>query len=185
MKKMIILDRDGVINFDSSEYIKSPDEWHAIPGSLEAIASLNRAGFQVIIATNQSGVARGYYNLATLDEIHEKLMAELAAVGGYVEEIFFCPHHPDERCNCRKPKPGLFQQIQKKYEVDLQDVYFVGDSFTDVLVAKAVGCKFMMVLTGNGARTLAEHPDLHTELQFKNLAEAADYAIRHSQKASS
>ena len=182
MKKIIILDRDGVINFDSPDYIKSPDEWHPIPGSLDAIATLNRAGFQVIIATNQSGVARGYYNLLMLDEIHEKLMAELAAVGGYIEEIFFCPHHPDEHCACRKPKTGLFQQIQKKYEVDLRDVFFIGDSFSDVEASRAVGCKFIMVLTGNGAKTLAAHPELQTLLQFRNLAEAAEYIVNQQNK---
>src|SRR5579862_2669163 len=108
----IILDRDGVINYDSEAYIKSPEEWLPIPGSLEAIATLNRHGFRVLIATNQSGVSRGYYDLAMLDRIHEKLVAQLAAVGGCIEEIFFCPHHPDDHCVCRKPKPGMIYQIK-------------------------------------------------------------------------
>ena len=107
----ILLDRDGVINFDSHEYIKSPAEWRPIPGSLEAIAQLNRHGFRVLVVTNQSGVARGYFDLDILSQIHEKLVNELASVGGYVEEFFFCPHHPDEACDCRKPKPGMVTWI--------------------------------------------------------------------------
>ena len=153
----IILDRDGVINHNSDQYIKSPDEWIAIPGSLEAIAQLNRTGFRVIIATNQSGVARGYYDMAVLDTIHEKMISELAAVGGYIEEIFFCPHHPEEHCLCRKPKPGLFQQIQRKYPVCLADTLFVGDSYSDVQTAFAAGCKPVLVLTGNGQRDVKRY----------------------------
>lgn len=173
----IILDRDGVINYDSKEYIKSPDEWLPIPGSLDAIAQLNRRGFRVLIVTNQSGVARGYYDLDTLDRIHEKLMGELAAVGGYVEEIFFCPHHPDESCACRKPKPGLLHQIAKKYPINWAETFFIGDSIGDVRVAQSVGCLPMLVLTGNGEKTLQTHPDLINIPHFPNLAKAADYVI--------
>src|SRR5260221_14569878 len=124
----IILDRDGVINYDSIEYIKSPDEWLPIPGSLDAIAQLNRSGFHVLVVTNQSGVARGFYDLEMLDLIHEKMMHELAAVGGYIDEIFFCPHHPDENCICRKPKPGLFQKLAAKYPLNLAGTFFICDS---------------------------------------------------------
>jgi D-glycero-D-manno-heptose 1,7-bisphosphate phosphatase len=156
----IILDRDGVINFDSDHYIKNPDEWIAIPGSLEAIAQLNRAGYRVLVATNQSGVARGYYSLETLDEIHEKMQRELAEVGGHVEEIFFCPHHPDE-----------------KYQINLADTFFVGDNLSDVQVAKVVGCKPLLVMTGKGAQMLEKNPELKTVKSFSNLAEAVDYIL--------
>lgn len=179
MMPFIILDRDGVINHDSEHYIKSPDEWLPIPGSLEAIAHLNRHGYRVLIATNQSGIARGYYDIEMLDAIHEKLMRELAAVGGHVEEIFFCPHHPDEACHCRKPNPGLFQQIKAKYPVDFADTYFIGDSFSDVQVARAIGCKPILVLTGKGALTLERYPDVKDVPCFSNLAEAVDYVIQH------
>lgn len=178
MKKLIILDRDGVINHDSSEYIKSPDEWLPIAGSLEAIAHLNRAGYHVVIATNQSGIARGYYDLETLDRIHEKLVDELAQVGGYVDEIFFCPHHPEDKCNCRKPKPGLFYQIQEKYKIDLKNVFFIGDSLSDMQVAREVGCRPILVLTGKGVKTLAENPELREILSFANLAVAAEYVLQ-------
>jgi len=173
----IILDRDGVINFDSDQYIKSPEEWLPIPGSLEAIAALNRAGYRVLVATNQSGVARGLYDLDTLDQIHEKMMRELAAVGGYVEEIFFCPHHPDESCECRKPKPGMLYAIQAKYGISLPDTFYIGDSLADVGVAEATGCKLLLVLTGNGHVTLERNPALSVLPRFNNLAEAADYVL--------
>lgn len=176
--KIIILDRDGVINYDSPEYIKSPDEWLPIPGSLEAIATLNRAGFRVIIATNQSGVARGFYDVQMLMMIHEKLTNELAAVGGYVDEIFFCPHHPDEKCLCRKPQPGLIYQIEKKYDINLADTFFIGDSVTDMNVAIATGCQPILVMTGNGEKTLANNP-LFSEIPcFRDLAEAVEYIMQ-------
>lgn len=173
----IILDRDGVINFDSDEYIKSPDEWQPIQGSLEAIAQLNRSGYRVLIATNQSGVARGLYDLETLDQIHEKLMRELSAVGGYVEEIFFCPHHPNENCNCRKPKPGLFYQMTEKYNFELAGTYFIGDSLTDVEVARVVGCIPLLVLTGKIKEELTEHPTLQNVHAFSDLAQAVSYVL--------
>lgn len=178
MTKAIILDRDGVINFDSLEYIKSPDEWLPIPGSLEAIAQFNRAGYAVFVATNQSGLARGYYDMETLDRIHEKFLHELASVGGHIEEIFFCPHHPDDACNCRKPKPGLFHRIAQQYHVKLGETFFVGDSWSDVQAATEVGCRPILVMTGNGKKTLAAHPELKDILQFTNLAAAADYLTR-------
>lgn len=173
----IILDRDGVINYDSDLYIKSPAEWLPIPGSLEAIAKLNRYGFHVLIATNQSGVARGYYDIEMLDQIHEKLMQELAAVGGYVEEIFFCPHHPDDHCDCRKPKPGLLYQIEKKYPLKLHDTYFIGDSYVDVQAAQAAGCKPILILTRKGQMALEKYPELLNTTCFDSLAQAADYVL--------
>lgn len=179
-KPIIILDRDGVINYDSDEYIKTPDEWEAIPGSLEAIAQLNRAGFRVLLVTNQSGVGRGYYNLETLDQIHEKLTQELASVGGYIEEIFFCPHHPIDNCECRKPKPGMLNKIQDKYDIDFKDVFYIGDSLVDIQVAKMVGCKPILVLTGNGKKTLAENPELSQIENFSDLSEAVKYIIKQN-----
>ena len=173
----IILDRDGVINYDSDEYIKSPDEWLPIPGSLQAIAQLNRAGFHVLIATNQSGVARGLYDLEMLDTIHEKLMRELAAVGGHVDEIFFCPHHPDEKCACRKPKPGLIYRMQEKYKMDLADTFFIGDSLVDVQAAKQAGCQPLFVLTGKPNRPLIDINELVNVPTFENLAAAVDYVV--------
>lgn len=175
--RFIILDRDGVINYESNEYIKSPAEWLPIPGSLEAIAQLNRAGFRVLVATNQSGVARGYYDIETLDAIHEKLMQELAAVGGYIDEIFFCPHHPDAHCFCRKPKPGLLYQIQEKYAVDFMQTYFIGDSTSDVEAAQRVGCIPILLHTGNGATSLEKYPALLNILHFADLAAAVEFII--------
>jgi D-glycero-D-manno-heptose 1,7-bisphosphate phosphatase len=180
MKKMIILDRDGVINYDSHEYIKSPDEWHSIPGSLEAIAQLNRAGFYVMVVTNQSGIGRGYYDVATLDLIHEKMFSELAAVGGHIEEIFFCPHLPTDNCLCRKPKPGLLQQIQKKYAINLADVFFIGDKISDVQAAKASGCKPIFLLTGLEKIDVKSHPELIDVPCFLNLSDAVEYVIKTS-----
>lgn len=173
----IILDRDGVINFDSHEYIKSPDEWLPIPRSLEAIATLNRAGFRVLVATNQSGVARGYYDVEMLDQIHEKMMRELAAVGGYIEEIFFCPHHPDDGCSCRKPMPGMLHDIQNKYGLSLSDIYFVGDSLADMGAAESAHCKPILVMTGNGKKTLASNAALATVPHFADLHEVVEYVL--------
>lgn len=175
--KYIILDRDGVINFDSPHYIKSPDEWHPIPGSLEAIATLNRAGFHVLVATNQSGIARGYYDLETLNDIHEKLIRELTAVGGYIDEIFFCPHHPDDHCSCRKPQPGMLHQIRDKYHLSLENTYFVGDSVADVELCLKTGCKPLLVLTGNGKQTLEKYAESHHIPAFENLADTVRFVI--------
>ncbi len=174
---LIILDRDGVINYDSDYYIKSPDEWLPIPGSLTAIAQLNRAGFRVVIATNQSGVARGLYDLEMLSQIHEKLIRELTSVGGYIEEIFFCPHHPAENCECRKPKLGMFKQIQAKYKVDLRDTFFIGDTFTDMQAAKEIPCKPILILSEKGQQALAMHPELASIPHFPDLAEAVHYVL--------
>lgn len=154
MKKLIILDRDGVINEDSEDYIKSPEEWQPIPGSLEAVAQLNQAGYTIAIATNQSGIARGLYNEQILQAIHEKMQSALASIGGAVDHIFYCPHSPWDDCGCRKPKPGLFEQIRKYYGLPLWHVPAVGDSLRDCQAAKQMGCRVMLVKTGNGTHTL-------------------------------
>lgn len=172
MKKFIFLDRDGVINYDSPAYIKTPEEWIPIPGSLEAIAQLNRLHYHVIVISNQSGIGRGYYALDILNEIHEKFIHNLATVGGYVDEIIFCPHHPRDNCACRKPRIGMILQMQKKYNIELANTFFVGDSYIDMQAASLAGCKPLLVLTGNGEKELQEHPELIEIPHCKNLAEA-------------
>ena len=148
--KLIILDRDGVINYDSDDYIKSPAEWIPIPGSLEAVAGLNHAGYTVVVATNQSGIGRGFFDLDTLQQIHEKMQQELARVGGKIDAIFFCPHMPEDHCDCRKPKPGLLLEIAKKFHYNLKNVPAVGDSLRDIEAAQAVGARPVLVRTGKG-----------------------------------
>lgn len=154
--KLIILDRDGVINQDSPEFVKSPDEWVALPGALEAIAKLNQAGFRVVIATNQSGLGRGLFDAATLNAIHGKLKTQLAKVGGTVDGIFICPHTPEHGCDCRKPLPGLFHAIAQRFDADLKGVPAVGDSLRDLQAAHAAGCAPLLVRTGNGPKTLKQ-----------------------------
>jgi D-glycero-D-manno-heptose 1,7-bisphosphate phosphatase len=154
--KLIILDRDGVINQDSDAFVKNPDEWIALPGSLQAIARLTQAGWRVVVATNQSGLARGLFDMDTLTAIHAKMRRELAAVGGSVDAVFMCPHGPDDNCACRKPKPGMFEQIGHRYDVDLAGVPAVGDSLRDLQASSSVGCSPWLVLTGNGKKALAK-----------------------------
>ena len=173
--KLVILDRDGVINYDSDQYIKSPDEWVAIPGSLEAIARLNDAGYQVAVATNQSGIARGLYPLATLADIHRKFEQQLTAAGGSVAGIFYCPHGPDDHCDCRKPKAGLYRQLQKALNVDtLSGVPVVGDSLRDLQAGELVGCQLNLVLTGKGGKTQKDGKLPENALIFDDLASFVD-----------
>ena len=152
--KLIILDRDGVINYDSDQFIKSPDEWRPIPGSLEAIARLNHAGFRVIVATNQSGLGRRLFDMATLISIHDKMYKALAQLGGRVDALFYCPHTADSNCDCRKPKPGMLIEIGQRFGVDLTGVPCVGDGERDLQAAAAVGAQPILVLTGKGEKTL-------------------------------
>lgn len=154
--KLIILDRDGVINIDSALYIKSPAEWKPLPGSLEAIARLNQAGYKVVVATNQSGIGRGLFDMDTLNAMHEKMHKALAVLGGRVDAIFYCPHTADEGCNCRKPKPGMFERISKLYNQDLSGVPAIGDSLRDLQAASALGCTPILVRTGKGEKTQAD-----------------------------
>ncbi|ATE58668.1 D-glycero-beta-D-manno-heptose 1,7-bisphosphate 7-phosphatase [Thauera sinica] len=158
-KKLIILDRDGVINVDSEQFIKSPDEWKPIPGSLEAIARLNQWGWRVVVASNQSGVGRGLFGMDMLNAINEKMVKSLAQVGGRLDAIFFCPHAADSTCDCRKPKPGLMRQIAERFNVDLAGVPCVGDSLRDLQAGMATGCTPYLVLTGKGAKT-RDDPEL-------------------------
>lgn len=174
--KLLILDRDGVINHDSDAYIKSLDEWIPIPGSIEAIAQLSKAGWTVAVATNQSGIARGYYSLATLEAMHARLRALVAEQGGEVGCIVHCPHGPDEGCECRKPKPGMLRAIAEHYQVPLTDVWFVGDSKGDLEAALAVDAQPVLVKTGKGERTLEKGIPQNT-LIFDDLAAIARQLI--------
>ena len=154
-KKLVVLDRDGVVNVDSDAFIKSPDEWVAIPGSLEAIARLNQAGYRVAIASNQSGIGRGLFDMAALNAMHEKMNRTAAAVGGRIDAVFFCPHTQEDECECRKPKPGMLQQIVERFEIDPANTPMVGDSLRDLQAGAALGFAPHLVLTGKGRKTLA------------------------------
>lgn len=157
--KLIILDRDGVINHDSSHYIRNPSEWHPIDGSIEAIARLNRAGWRVVMASNQSGLARGLFTMDALNAIHQHMRLRLAERGAHLDALFYCPHGPDDDCNCRKPGIGLFEDIARRFSVDLHQVPAVGDSLRDLQAAAQAGCTPWLVKTGNGASTL-QYPQL-------------------------
>ncbi|PPE69074.1 D-glycero-beta-D-manno-heptose 1,7-bisphosphate 7-phosphatase [Caldimonas thermodepolymerans] len=150
--KLLILDRDGTLNEDRDDFVKSPDEWQPLPGALEAVARLNRAGWTVVVATNQSGLARGLFDVATLEAMHAKMAALLAAHGGRVEKVYYCPHGPDDGCDCRKPRPGLFRRIAEDFGVDLSGVPTVGDSLRDLQAGAALGCATHLVRTGKAAR---------------------------------
>lgn len=154
--KLIILDRDGVINEDSDEYIKSLEEWIPIPGSIEAIAALSRAGYTVTVATNQSGIARKYFDEYELAGMHQKMCSLVEEAGGEISGVFFCPHGPEDDCDCRKPRTGLLEQIECEFGTSVENAPFVGDSAKDILAAKLAGCKPVLVLTGKGRTTLAE-----------------------------
>ena len=154
--KLIILDRDGVINHDSDKYIKSPDEWKPIKGSLEAIARLCQWGYRVVVATNQSGVGRGFFDMDTLNAIHEKMTRAVSQVGGRIDAIFYCTHTDADQCQCRKPKAGMLEEIATRYGVPLSGVPVVGDSLRDLQAAQVAGAQPMLVLTGKGAKTAAD-----------------------------
>ena len=149
--KLVILDRDGTINADSDDFVKKPDEWHPLPGALEAIARLNHAGWHVVIASNQSGLGRGLFDVASLNAIHAKMHKMLAAVGGRIDAVFYCPHSPEELCTCRKPLPGLFEQIGSRFGVPLSGVPTAGDSVRDLVAGARAGCEPHLVLTGKSA----------------------------------
>jgi D-glycero-D-manno-heptose 1,7-bisphosphate phosphatase len=154
--KLIILDRDGVINYDSDQFIKAPEEWRPVPGSVEAIARLNHAGYRVVVATNQSGIGRGLFDMAMLNNIHEKMFKALHHAGARLDAVFFCPHTADSKCECRKPKPGMLVEIGKRFHAELTGVPCIGDSLRDLQAAEAVGAQPMLVLTGKGEKTLRD-----------------------------
>lgn len=170
--KLLILDRDGVINQDSDDYIKSVEEWIPLTGAIQAIAQLSKSGWTVTVATNQSGLARGYYDEVTLQAMHQRLRELVAEQGGELGLIVYCPHGPDDGCNCRKPQPGMLRQIAEHYCTTLEGVWFVGDSNGDLQAALAVGCQPVLVKTGKGEHTLANALPANT-LVFEDLAAVA------------
>lgn len=178
-RRLVILDRDGVINHDSADFITSPDEWIAIDGSIEAIARLSAAGFDIAVATNQSGIGRKMLDYPTLEAIHRKMRREVRDAGGDIEKIVFCPHHPDDGCACRKPATGLFERLGHELGVPLDDVAMVGDSERDIVAARAVGGRPILVLTGNGESTLAAlSDDGDPPMSFANLDAVATFLIK-------
>jgi D-glycero-D-manno-heptose 1,7-bisphosphate phosphatase len=178
--KLAILDRDGVINFDSDQYIKSPAEWRPIPGSIEAIARLNQSGYRVAVATNQSGIGRGLFDMATLNAINDKMMEMVFRHGGRIDALFFCPHTAAEECACRKPRTGMLEEIAARFHADLNGVPCVGDSLKDVQSADAVGAQPILVLTGKGERTREEGGLPKKTLVFQDLAEASRHIVAHA-----
>jgi len=179
--KLIILDRDGVINHDSDAFIKSPDEWVPIPGSLQAIARLNQAGYRVVVATNQSGIGRKLFDMTTLNAIHQKMHTAAQQVGATIDAVFFCPHMADDNCDCRKPKPGMLQEIARRYEVNLKGVHTIGDSLRDLQSGFVVGCIPHLVLTGKGRKT-QEKGGLPPGTQiYPDLATVVDHLLAVNQ----
>jgi D-glycero-D-manno-heptose 1,7-bisphosphate phosphatase len=180
--QLVILDRDGVINHDSDACIKSLSEWVPLPGAIEAIAKLSRAGFTVAIATNQSGIARGFYDESTLQAMHDHLQSQVNAKGGQLAHIAYCPHGPDDHCDCRKPLPGLLAEIQEKLELEsLEGSWMVGDSLRDLQAGEAVGCRPVLVKTGKGEKTLSRNIGLEKALVYRDLAEFADWLCDQQQ----
>ena len=175
--KLAILDRDGVINHDSDQYIKSPSEWRPIAGSIEAIARLNQHGYHIAVATNQSGIGRGLFDMATLNAINDKMMEMVFRQGGRIDALFFCPHTAAEACGCRKPRTGMLEEIAARFHTELKGVPCVGDSLKDLQAAEAVGGQPLLVLTGKGARTREEGGMPKKTQVFENLAEAARHLI--------
>jgi D-glycero-D-manno-heptose 1,7-bisphosphate phosphatase len=165
-RPLIILDRDGVINVDSPNYVKTPKEWIPINGSSQAIARLSHAGFSVVIATNQAGISRGLFTFEDLHAIHSKMIDTLSQYGGVINAIFFCPHKPEDLCKCRKPEPGLIFEIQSRFKTDLKNVKFIGDSHRDILAANKSGATPWLVRTGNGEKTIKNHKKGIVKLPF-------------------
>ena len=175
--KLIILDRDGVINHDSDSFIKSPDEWEPNPGSLEAIARLYRSGYRIVVATNQSGIGRGLFDINALNAIHQKMHSAVRAAGGSVDSIFFCPHTVADNCDCRKPRQGMFSTIAKRYDVSLEGVPTVGDSLRDLQAGFLAGCQPILVMTGKGEETDKNGGLPPGTVQFENLEAAVAFLL--------
>jgi D-glycero-D-manno-heptose 1,7-bisphosphate phosphatase len=175
--KLVILDRDGVINHDSDQYIKSPAEWRPIAGSIEAIARLHQGGYRIAVATNQSGIGRGLFDMATLNAINDKMMEMVFRQGGRIDALFFCPHTAAEACGCRKPRTGMFEEIASRFHTELKGVPVVGDSLKDLQAAEAVGAQPILVLTGKGPRTQADGALPRRTLVFADLADAARHLL--------
>ena len=179
LTKYVLLDRDGVINHDCDDYIKSPEEWIPIDGSLEAIALLNQHGYRVAVISNQSGIGRGFYSLATLNAIHDKMHKAVAIKGGHIEAIYFCPHLPTEHCFCRKPKIGLLELFSREKNYPLKNIFFIGDSLSDMKAAQAVLALPLLVKTGKGLKTLSDNPQLNIPI-FENLYDATTFILTPS-----
>ena len=177
--KLIILDRDGVINYDSDAFIKTPDEWKPIPGSLEAIAHLTQAGYRVVVATNQSGIGRGLLDMTAFNAINDKMTELVFMQGGRIDALFFCPHTADENCNCRKPRTGMYEEIARRFGTDLTGVPCIGDARRDLEAAAKMGCHPILVLTGKGKLTQREGNLPKKTLVFADLAEAVKYLTLH------
>lgn len=175
--KLVILDRDGVINYDSEQFIKSPDEWKPIPGSLEAIARFTQASYRVVVATNQSGVGRGLFDMATLNAINRKMYDAVFHAGGRIDALFFCPHAADSNCHCRKPRTGMFVEISQRFNMSLEDVPSIGDSLRDIQASAAVGAQPVLVLTGKGEKTRATGELPHHTLIYADLLSAAKHLL--------
>ena len=178
--KLAILDRDGVINYDSDRYIKSPAEWRPIPGAIEAIARLNQGGWRVAIATNQSGIGRGLFDMATLNAINDKMMEMVFRHGGRIDAIFFCPHTPEDGCRCRKPRTGMFEEAAARFHTELKGVPCIGDMLKDLQAGEAVGGQPILVLTGNGRKTQEAGGLPKRTLVFEDLAEASRHLVQHA-----
>lgn len=178
--KLVVLDRDGTINEDREDFVKSAEEWQALPGAIAAIARLVHAGWRVVVATNQSGLARGQFDMHTLNAMHAKLHKLLALQGARVDAIFYCPHLPEDACNCRKPQSGLFEQIRDRFHVDMRQVPTVGDSLRDLQAGARLGCPTHLVLTGKGAvhrgRPLPDSFPAGTQVH-EDLPAFADYLL--------
>lgn len=181
--KLIILDRDGVINEDSDDYIKSAAAWKPIPGSLEAIARLNQQGYRVAVATNQAGLARGLFDMHALNAIHQKLHLAGQTVGAHVDAIFFCPHAPEDFCDCRKPRPGMLRAIGQRFDIQLTGVPLVGDTLRDLQAGFEVGCTPYLVRTGKGIRTIQTGGLPPGTIVLDNLAAVADHLLHTDQLA--
>lgn len=179
--KLIILDRDGTINVDRKDFVKTADEWQALPGALEAIARLNQAGWHVMVVSNQSGLGRGHFDMSALNSMHDKLHTSLAKVGGKIDAIFFCPHTPEDNCKCRKPLPGMFLDIMQRTGADASHVHAVGDSLRDLQAAAAAGCQVHLVKTGNGHALLSQLPKEgypNNTVVHDDLSAFADYVLQ-------
>jgi D-glycero-D-manno-heptose 1,7-bisphosphate phosphatase len=175
--KLAILDRDGVINYDSDQYVKTPAEWKPLPGAIEAIALLNQSGYRIVVATNQSGIGRGLFDMATLNAMNDKMMEMVFRQGGRIDALFFCPHTADDNCNCRKPRTGMFEEIAARFHADLKGVPCIGDGLRDLQAADSVGAQPILVLTGKGKKTQAEGGIPKKTLVFADLAEAARHLV--------
>ncbi len=175
--KLVILDRDGVINEDSDQFIKNTTEWKAIPGSLEAIARLNHAGYRVVVASNQSGIGRGLLDMGALNAINDKMYRVLAQVGGRIDALFYCPHSAEANCDCRKPKPGMFIDIAQRFNVALEGVPSIGDSLRDLQAAATAGAQPILVLTGKGSNTRAAGGLPDGTPVFSDLAQAVRHIV--------